>query len=170
MAATAGSIGLRPVTPGDDGFLRRVYADSRADELAPVPWSDAEKAEFLRRQFDAQDAHYRANYPGASFDVIEVDGVPVGRLYVARWDDEVRIMDIAVVAEHRRAGVGTSLLRELLDEGVRQGKRVSIHVEQHNPAIRLYERLGFVPVAEVGVYVKMEVGPPTSTARPARCD
>ena len=149
-------ITLRPAGPADDAFLRRVYAGTREEELAPVPWSDDERDAFLRHQFDAQDAHYRAHYDGASFDVIELDGVPAGRLYVARWPEEIRIMDIAILPEHRGAGAGTSLLRDLLDEGARSGKRVSIHVEKHNPALRLYERLGFLPVADKGVYLLLE--------------
>jgi ribosomal protein S18 acetylase RimI-like enzyme len=160
MAALAtAAITLRPAGPDDDTLLRRVYASVRADELAQVQWSDEVKDVFLRHQFDAQHAHYRENYVGASFDVIEVDGEPVGRLYVARWSDEIRIMDIALLPEHRGAGVGTALLRELLDEGAQSGKRVSIHVEMNNPALRLYERLGFAPVDQTGVYLRLEATP-----------
>lgn len=124
-----------------------------------MPWSDAEKDAFLRHQFDAQDAHYREHYVGASFDVIEVDGEPVGRLYVARWEDEIRIMDIALLPEHRGRSVGTQILRGLLEEGALTGKRVSIHVEMNNPALRLYERLGFVQAAVHGVYLRLDASP-----------
>jgi ribosomal protein S18 acetylase RimI-like enzyme len=152
-------IALRPVGAKDDEFLRRLYASVRDDELALVPWGDSEKEAFLRQQFDAQDAYYREHYDGATFDVIEVDGEPAGRLYVARWEDEVRIMDIALRPEHRGAGIGTRLLRQLLDEGARTGKRVSIHVEKQNRALRLYERLGFASVADRGVYLLLEATP-----------
>lgn len=150
---------LRPVTSNDQDFLRRVYASTREEELAHVPWSDAEKEVFLRQQFDAQDRHYREHYDGASFDVVELDGVPVGRLYVARWADEIRIMELSLLAEQRGAGLGTRLVRSILEEAAREGKRTSVHVEQHNPARRLYERLGFVPVADRAVYVLMEAQP-----------
>jgi ribosomal protein S18 acetylase RimI-like enzyme len=150
---------LRPVGDSDDRFLRRVYASVREDELAQVPWEEADKAVFLRQQFDAQDAYYREHYEGATYDVIEVDGEPAGRLYVARWEDEIRIMDIGLLPEHRGAGIGTRLLRDLLDEGRRAGKRVSIHVEKHNRALRLYERLGFATVADRGVYLLLEATP-----------
>jgi ribosomal protein S18 acetylase RimI-like enzyme len=150
---------LRPVGDSDDRFLRGVYASVRDDELALVPWDEAQKEAFLRQQFDAQDAYYREHYEGASFDVIEVDGEPAGRLYVARWEDEIRIMDIALLREHRGTGVGTRLVRELLAEGARSGKRVSIHVEKHNRALRLYERLGFATVADRGAYLLLEATP-----------
>ena len=151
------SVTLRPRSSSDDDFLRRVYASTREEELAQVPWSDGEREAFLRHQFDAQDRHYLEHYSGASFDVVERDGVPVGRLYVARWADEIRIMELALLPEQRGAGIGTQLVRAILDEAARSGKRTSVHVEQHNPARRLYERLGFVPVAERGVYLLLEV-------------
>jgi ribosomal protein S18 acetylase RimI-like enzyme len=150
---------LRPVGESDDRFLRSLYASVREDELALVPWGEAQKEAFLRQQFDAQDAYYREHYDGASFDVIEVGGEPAGRVYVARWEDEIRIMEIALLPEHRGAGIGTRLLRELLDEGARTGKRVSIHVEKNNRALRLYERLGFAAVADRGVYLLLEATP-----------
>jgi ribosomal protein S18 acetylase RimI-like enzyme len=107
-------------------------------------------------QFNAQSAHYRENYPGASFQIIERDGVAAGRLYVARWEKEIRIIDIALLPEHRGAGIGTKLLKELQKEARAARKKLSIHVEQFNPARRLYERLGFQQVEEKGVYLLME--------------
>ena len=156
LSALPSGVTLRPASPNDQDFLRRVYASTREEELAPVPWSDAEKEAFLRHQFEAQDRHYREHYPGASFDVVERDGVPVGRLYVDRWAEEIRIMELSLLPEHRGVGIGTRLVRAILDEASREGKRTSVHVEQRNPARRLYERLGFVPVADRGVYVLME--------------
>jgi ribosomal protein S18 acetylase RimI-like enzyme len=150
---------LRPASTSDRDFLLRVYASTREEELRLVDWSDEQKAAFVRQQFDAQDAYYREHYDPATFDVIEDDGTPVGRLYVARWEHEIRIMDIALVPEHRGRGIGTALLETLLDEAATTGKRLSIHVEVNNPARRLYERLGFSPVEERGVYVLMEAAP-----------
>ena len=150
---------LRPARAEDRDFLLRVYASTREEELRLVDWSDEQKAAFVQQQFESQDAYYREHYDPATFDVIEVDGEPIGRLYVARWEDEIRIMDIALVPEYRGRGTGTVLLRDLLDEGARTGKRVSIHVERNNPALRLYERLGFAPVEDRGVYLLLEAAP-----------
>jgi ribosomal protein S18 acetylase RimI-like enzyme len=147
---------LRPVGDEDLAFLRRVYSSTRTEELAVTGWDDATKEAFLAQQFAAQHAHYLGNYEGATYDVVIVDGEPAGRLYVARWDDEIRVMDVALLPEHRGRGVGTRLLESLLEEGERSGKKVSIHVERANPAVALYERLGFEPVEEKGVYVLME--------------
>jgi ribosomal protein S18 acetylase RimI-like enzyme len=143
---------LRPVEPDDREFLYRVYASTRTEELAAVPWDDAQKDAFLRAQFDAQDAWWGENYGGASFDVIVVDGEPAGRLYLHRGDTEIRIVDMALLPEHRGKGIGTRLLRDVIAEG----KRVTIHVERMNPALRLYERLGFEVAEDKGVYLFLE--------------
>jgi ribosomal protein S18 acetylase RimI-like enzyme len=150
---------LRPVEPGDRELLYRVYASTRAEELAGVRWDEAEKDAFLRAQFDAQDRWYREHYRQATYEVIVVDGEPAGRLYVHRGDAEIRIVDIALLPEHRGNGVGTLLLGNLLAEADAAGKRVTIHVERLNPALRLYERLGFSVAEDKGVYLFLERRP-----------
>ena len=150
------TVSLRPVRPGDEPFLIEVYGSTREAELAPLPWSPQEKDAFVRQQFAAQRQAYARTYRGASFDVVEVDGRPAGRLYVARWPTEIRVVDIALLPAFRGAGVGTQLLMSLLVEAAAGGKTVTIHVEQFNPALPWYQRLGFVPVAERGPYLLME--------------
>ena len=150
---------LRPIRPEDEPFLLRVYASTRAEEMAIVPWTDAEKDAFLRMQFAAQHRHYQQHFAAAAFEVLLRDGVPIGRLYVDRSRDEIHIIDIALLPEHRRAGLGTAILRELLDEAARASKSVRIYVEHANPARRLYERLGFTVIDDTGVYVLMEWSP-----------
>lgn len=154
------TVSLRPITGEDDGFLLGLYASTRAEELALVPWSDAQRQAFLRMQFDAQTRHYATHYADRStFDVIVVDGAPAGRLIVHRGAADVRIVDIALLPSFRGKGVGAGLLRALLAEADAAGKSVSIHVEYNNPALRLYERLGFVKVGEHGISWLMQRPP-----------
>ena len=150
---------LRPVTDADRAFLVELYGSTREEELAQVEWDAGAKRAFVEQQFSAQDAHYRANYPGATLDVIEVDGERAGRLYVHRGPSDIRIMDIALAPAFRGRGIGTSLLRELMAEADASGRKLSIHVEMNNPARSLYDRLGFAPAGEHGVYVLMERAP-----------
>lgn len=154
------TVSLRPVGPADEPFLLLVYASTRADELALTDWTDEQKAAFVRHQFDAQAHHYRQHYPGATFDVVLVDGEPAGRLYVDRWPEETRIVDIALLPEWRGRGVG----RELIERIQAEGREVSIHVERFNPAQRLYARLGFVAEEAGPVYVLMRWTPPAASA------
>ena len=150
---------LRPVGDDDRAFLVDLYASTREEELDQIEWAPGAKRAFVEQQFAAQDAHYRANYPGATLDVIEVDGAPAGRLYVHRGPSDIRIMDIALAPDFRGRGIGTSLLRSLMEEADASGRKLSIHVEMNNPARSLYDRLGFRPAGEHGVYVLMERPP-----------
>jgi GNAT superfamily N-acetyltransferase len=147
------------VREDDREFLFRVYASTREEELALTDWSAEQKEAFLRQQFTAQDAYYRENYPGAEWSVVLRHGEPAGRLYVHRRPAEIRLMEIALLPAHRNARVGTALLAELMAEARATGKRLTIHVEVYNPAMRLYQRLGFRPVEDRGVYQLLEWTP-----------
>ncbi|RMF80917.1 MAG: N-acetyltransferase [Chloroflexi bacterium] len=153
------NISFRPITDDDMPFLSRLYASTREDELAATPWSADEKAAFLQMQFMAQHTHYHEHYPDASYDLILADGEPIGRLYIDRWEDEIRLMDIALLPEHRNKGLGTRLMNDILDEARQKKLPVRIHVEKFNPALRLYQRLGFYELEDKGVYLFMEWSP-----------
>jgi ribosomal protein S18 acetylase RimI-like enzyme len=150
------SITLRPITDGDQEFLLRLYGSTREEELRQVPWTADQKDAFVRQQFTAQHAWWTEHYPSASFDLVLSGGEPVGRLYVDRWETEIRIVDVAVVPEWRGRGIGERLIRAVFAESDAAGKQVSIHVEQYNRARRLYERLGFeYRDTAAGVYLLM---------------
>lgn len=156
----APEIALRPVRDDDRTLLLRVYACTRERELAMVPWSDEQKAAFVVQQFEAQDLHYRTHYAeDSAFDVVLLDGEPAGRLYVARWEGELRIVDVALLPAARGRGVGGRLLRSLLEQAAAEGRSVTIHVEPSNPARRLYERLGFELEREGEIYLFMRARP-----------
>jgi ribosomal protein S18 acetylase RimI-like enzyme len=150
-AADAG-LAFRPISDADLPFLAEVYASTRTEELAVTPWTDAQKAEFLDMQFRAQHAHYQRHYPQADWLVTMRGGEDIGRLYIDRWPTQHGIIDIAFLPEHRGHGLGSALLRDLMDEAATLGKGVTIHVEKYNPAMRLYRRLGFKTEADQGVY------------------
>ena len=147
---------LRPVTDADRDFLVGVYGASREEELAQVEWAPGQREWFLQMQFDAQDREYRRANPHGRFDVIEVDGRAAGRLYVDRRPGDLRIVDIALLPDFRGRGIGGELISGLQRQAADEGRIVSIHVEAHNPAARLYERLGFAVAADLGVYRRME--------------
>lgn len=144
-------ITLRPVTAADDDFLLSVYASTRAEELARVPWSAEQKDAFVRMQFEAQKQHYVAEYPQADHQIICADRTPVGRIYLDRGD-ALHILDITVLPQHRNAGTGSFILRQVMEEAGRAGKSVSIYVENYNPSIRLFTRLGFERAEENGFH------------------
>jgi len=158
----ADTVSFRPITDDDRPLLVRIYGSTREDELRQVPWSDAEKEAFIEQQFGFQHTYYQQHFAAAEYRVILVGGEPAGRLYVDRREDEVRIIDIALLPEFRGRGIGGSIVNNLLEEAAAAGKPVRIHVESFNPAMRLYLRLGFQKSGETGVYDLMEWTPQTA--------
>lgn len=159
MQHADGRVTLRPAVLGDEEALYRIYAATRTAEMALTNWDDAQQEQFLRMQFAAQHQYYQEHYTDTSWDLIICDGQVAGRLYVARWPEQIRIVDIALLPPYRGQGIGGMLLRELQEEGAQVRKPLTIHVEQFNPARRLYERLGFVRIAERGVYDLLQWSP-----------
>ena len=157
--AAARGVRFRPIEDADLPFLARLYASTRSEELAPVPWTQEQKAAFLDSQFQAQHAHYQRHYPTALWLVMLRGDCAIGRLYLDRWAHEHRLIDIALLPEHRGHGLGAALLDDLIDEAAAAGKSLSIHVEKNNPAMALYRRLGFKPVGEHGVYDLLAIRP-----------
>jgi GNAT superfamily N-acetyltransferase len=153
---------LRTAAPLDRDLLLQIYASSRQDEMDVVDWSDEEKATFLFHQFTAQDGYYREQFPNCTFEIIVVEEEDAGRLYVDRRDDEIRIVDIALLSPVRGKGVGTEIMQSILDEASAAGLAVRIHVEEFNPAQSLYHRLGFRELENVGTYILMEWTAPTN--------
>ena len=154
------AVTLRPIREEDMEFLLRLYATTRADEMAMVvDWTDEQKEWFVRSQFQAQHAWYQEHYGDAQFDLLLLDGVPAGRLYVHRRAVEIRLIDISLLSELRGRGIGSTLLRELMIEAEAAGKPLTIHVEKYNPAMHLYLRLGFRPIEDRGPYDLMEWKP-----------
>ena len=163
------AVTLRPVMGEDEEFLLAVYASSREDELAQVQWPDGMKETFLRMQFEAQRTEYEQRYPDAEYAVILVDRRPAGRIWIARPGDEIHLLDIALLPEFQNSGVGTVLLRRLMDEARRAGLPLRHYVFILNTeALRFYERLGFTVIGESGgAYRYMEwISPETGDAPP----
>jgi len=160
-------LSLRPERPEDDEFLFMLYAETRAAEMSLATWTDEQKDAFLRNQFQMQRMHYRRYYAAAQFDVIEDQGRPVGRLYVHRGADEIRLMDISLIPEYRNRGMGGALVRGLLEEAEASSKTLTLYVEADNPARHLYTRLGFRPIGEHVPYLFMEWRPASTALRAA---
>ena len=161
LAASGGEVTLRPAGPEDYEELVRVYASTRADELAQVTWwTDEQKLAFCRQQYEAQKTEYDARYPDAQYDVILLDGQTAGRLWVGRDEEQIRMLDIAVLPWARGRGIGTAVVTSLIEEARAAGKRLRHMVFMLNTdARRFYERLGFRVFEEVAGYLHMEWAP-----------
>lgn len=150
---------LRPITPADEDFLCKLYASTRQEELAVLDWSPDEKESFLTMQFQAQHKFYLEQFDRAEFYMMEFGKVAIGRLYLDYRQDEIRIIDIALLPDYRDRGIGSAFLKDILAAAAQKRLAVRIHVEQYNRALRLYQRLGFRKIDDRGVYYLMEWTP-----------
>ncbi|MCP4114870.1 MAG: GNAT family N-acetyltransferase [Desulfobacteraceae bacterium] len=148
-------ISLRPIKDGDVEFLYRVYAGTRQAEMAVTGWEERQIDAFLRMQFQLQHKQYMANHARADLNIIRCGHDDVGRLYVLRSDEEISIMDIALLPEHQRMGIGTQLLNDLTRESALKNLPITLNVEYNNPAIYLYEKMGFKAGELNGIHYPM---------------
>lgn len=163
-ALIAQGFAIRAETEDDLPFLLRLYASTRAHELAVMPWAPAQRDAFVLQQFGAQRRHYRTHFPDCAFDVILRDGEPVGRLYLDRRPREYHVVDVALLPEARGQGVGTALFQALFAIAWAERVGVGLSVERSNPAQRLYRRLGFRQTGAGAVYLALEWRPPRAVS------
>jgi len=149
----------RPVRADDEGFLLALYADTRQEEVDAWGWAPAQRDAFLRMQFAARERAYAGQYPRADYGIIVRGDRPIGRIVVDRGEAAITLVDIALLAAHRNAGIGTTLIQDLQAEATAAGKRVRLQVVKSNRAVRFYERLGFSVIGDSGVYLAMEWRP-----------
>jgi GNAT superfamily N-acetyltransferase len=149
-------ITLRDAMPADRQFLARLYEDTRRQEISAWGWPTEQQEQFLRTQFDAQYRWYRAGFPDASDRIICAEEAAVGRILTALESGGMRLIDIALLEEHRNRGIGGKLLCQLQQDCTTRGCALCLQVLQGNPAIRLYQRLGFERSGMDPMYVQME--------------
>ncbi len=148
---------LRSVAPQDEDFLLSLYAGTRADELDQAQWGEGQREQFVKWQFEMQRREYDARFRDAEYDVILVDDSPAGRIWIGEEEQQIRLLDIAILPQFQNRGLGTLLLRRLIDEAKIADKPLRHMVFVLNSdAHRFYERLGFVIIEDLGAYKHME--------------
>ncbi len=138
---------LRPEVEADAPFRLALFRVSREPGWDQVQLPADLLTKIMEQQFHAQTQGYRATYPRAWFQIVTVDGAPVGRLVTDRADG-LHLVDIALLPERRGQGLGEAVLRTLMNEAAAAGAPMTLQVARDNlGAQRLYARLGFVATA-----------------------
>lgn len=154
-----GVITLRDVREDDAPFLFQLYCELREPELHAVGLKDEERGSLLEMQFRVQASGYEAQFAEAQHQIVEFGGKPIGRILVDRSGSPITLVDINFLPAARGRGIGTRLLRDLLDEAAAEAASVRLKVALGNPARRLYSRLGFESLGDDGVYEQLEWRP-----------
>lgn len=156
VATPQGLLRLRPERDTDAAFRFQLFCASLPD-LAMLPLDGTALDQLMGFQFRAQAQDYRANYPRARFDIIERDGVLIGRIVVDRSGASVHIVDLALLPTERNHGAGSAIMRALMRETGEAGRPLRLTVAAGNEAaMRLYLRLGFAPIASELPHIEME--------------
>ncbi|MGH2553134.1 MAG: GNAT family N-acetyltransferase [Chitinophagaceae bacterium] len=149
-------IELRPVEEKDQAFMEKVYRSTREKELEITGWTELQKQAFVFMQYSAQLSEYKEKFPGAAFQLIVYKKKPAGRFYTWQGDNEIRLIDITLLPQFRGRGIGTFLLQDLINQSNRILKKISLHVEPSNPALKLYQQMGFIHIKNNGRHYYME--------------
>lgn len=154
------ALNLRPAGAGDEPLLQALFAEDKAAELAAAGLGEAQLQALIEMQYRGRKMSYGERYPEAADSILMgEDGTPAGRLLVDRRLDCWRVVDIAVLAAHRGRGLGTRALKECQRQAEAAGAGLALQVQRFNPALRLYERLGFQAAGQDAVAVEMRWSP-----------
>jgi len=134
---------LRLVTAADDGLIEQIYGSTRAD-LEQLPLEPMQKSQLIGAQSQMQLADYARSYPNAEHSIVQVGSEPAGRIIVDRTDEQIYLVDVALLPEFRGRGIGSALIHDLVHEARTRDVPIQLSVLRSNTgAMALYERLGF---------------------------
>ncbi|HEX8093399.1 GNAT family N-acetyltransferase [Jatrophihabitans sp.] len=151
-AAGPPTLSLRPAESPDEALLLRIFAESHCAEFELLGLEPAALGGLVGMQYRARQAQYSAAQPEAvEYLICGGDGSPVGSCWLDDTPGQLRVLDIAVLREHRRRGVARAVLSSLCEQAVAAGKPVRLSVWHQNvPARELYRSLGFTAPAGSG--------------------
>jgi len=150
------SISLRPTTDDDQEFLLELYKNSRGDDLRGLGWEESRISEFLEMQYEAHQNFLKNDYQDADEQIVLLDGLAVGHLSVEQRANEIRLVDLALLAEHRNRGIGALLIQQVQEQSAAARRPLRLQVIRFNRVVTLLERLGFRRTSETGTHFQME--------------
>jgi ribosomal protein S18 acetylase RimI-like enzyme len=104
-----------------------------------------------------QSASYRAQYPNARFEIVELDASSIGRIITDRTPEALLVIDVALDVPCRNRGIGTALMRRVIGEAHAAGLPVRLSVFTSNSAARrFYLYLGFKAVGSSEINTTLE--------------
>lgn len=136
-------LGLRPMRSTDSAFMESLYKSTR-DDLRMLDAEEDFIEEFIDLQRRAQTQGYGDMFPNAMYFVVEYHGEPIGRVVLDFGQNEIRVMDIALIPAARGKGYGGHVLQAVQMVAGKAMAPVSLTVRfDHLRAKQLYARLGF---------------------------
>lgn len=144
----------RPATRYDQDLLRAIFTDSRSSWFAalPIPLASA----LLEVQFRAHRNDRQLRWPDAVDQIIELHGVPAGRLTVSVGAEEIRIIDLALLPGFRRQGIGSATLADVKQEATRHGLPLRMTVAKQRDGLPLWPTRRMTVIGESDTDIELE--------------
>lgn len=140
----APTLQLRPAQPADEPWQRQLFANLRGLDPALL----AACPPLLEQQWQLQQRAFMNDYPEAQTWLVLSANRAIGVVTLHRGASEWRLLEIGLEPDCRGQGIGQRLLQALVQFADTQGQTLALAVMRQNPALRLYQRLGFVALAE----------------------
>ena len=157
IRALWGSVSARPPEPGDEAFLYTLYSATRADEFSIVEMNPRQLEALVRMQYEAQKLGYQTQFPDAEHTILLYNGEAIGRLLVNESPSEILLVDIALLKTFRGQGLGTDIVRGLMERAAQSGKPLRHSILRTNePALRTARRLGHTVTQAGEVFIELE--------------
>ena len=128
---------LRPARAEDFAYCARMYFEGLEQIITE-----------LELDVDAQIAGFRQRWDVTQVRIITRDGTDIGWLQSFEQDHALFLAQLFVDSALRRRGIGTDVMKALIEEAARAGRALTLGVVKTNPALRLYQRLGFLTTHE----------------------
>lgn len=140
-------LSIREATENDVALLARVNTLANENRLsAETGWDPAHFAENATESAKEEVAGIVVD---STTYVIAYGGEDVGRLRVIRHPGELHVAGIQILPEHQGKGIGSSVMKTVIEEAAGNDYPLTLEVEKNNlDAKRLYERLGFEMVED----------------------
>lgn len=148
------SVGRRLATRYDHDLLRAIFTECASATFASLPISLA--AALLDSQFRAHRMDRQQHWPDAVDQIIEVRGVPAGRLMLVVRDTQLRILDLGLLTGFRHQGVGRTVLADLTEQAGVHGLSLGGALAKDNRRLPLYLQCGLEVVAETDTYFELD--------------
>jgi ribosomal protein S18 acetylase RimI-like enzyme len=138
-------LSLRPARTGDRVFLWEVHRDAMREHLEkPWGWNEDEQLQLFLGGLDLR-----------LVQIIRWQRREIGFLTVSETPEEIFLRQISILRVHQGQGIGTAVVRLLLERGAREGTPVALLVFKNSRALRLYTRLGLCVVGETAEHWRM---------------
>ena len=116
-------------------------------------------AEHAIKSYGSWDEAFQRRYTAGNLPctkIILADDTPVGWIACKEEIKQIEILDLHILPDHQRRGIGTTLISGICEQAARNGKEVHLSVLKVNPSITLYERLGFIATGQTETHILMK--------------